>query len=285
MTFNHIAMSKALVVLSGGQDSVTCLFFAVREFGAENVSALTFDYGQRHDIEIDAAITVARIAGIQDRHEILPLGFGVLAGTSPLTNQKEPLEQYSGFEDMSKKIGDRVEKTFVPMRNALFLTLAANRAVCAGATHIVTGVCEQDGANYPDCRESFIDRQEDAINEGLGLNAKNMIRIQTPLMELSKSDTVELALDLPGTMLALSYSHTAYDGKYPPVGKDHASLLRAQGFAEAGHPDPLVLRAVHENLMDMPDEFNYGEDAVKWMKGHVHAEAVNRVVPEGAWWL
>src|SRR4029077_13417341 len=102
-----------------------------------------------------------------------------LAGASPLTNFNEPLEQYSCFEEMEKVIGARVEKTFVPMRNALFLVLAANRAAAKGVGNLVIGVCQMDNANYPDCREAFILAQERAINIALG-DYPVKIPIRTP---------------------------------------------------------------------------------------------------------
>jgi 7-cyano-7-deazaguanine synthase len=243
-------MNKALVILSGGQDSCTSLYWAINE-GFQNVEAITFDYQQRHRREIDAATTIARMAGV--KHEIIELG-PILKGRSPLTNPTEHLERYKDYETMDRIIGNRVELTFVPMRNDLFLTLAANRAVVAEANHLVTGVCQQDNANYPDCRQSFIKAKEHAINEALG---EYPIEIHTPLMNMSKAQSVRLAERLPGCMEALAFSHTAYDNQYPPTGKDHASILRAQGFFEAGVPDPLILRAYQEGLMELPDTANY----------------------------
>lgn len=220
---------------------------------------MTFDYGQRHAIELQAAVQVAELAGITERHEIVKVG-EILAGTSPLTNKTEALETYKDYASMDAIIGDRIEKTFVPMRNALFLTLAANRAVVAGATFLVTGVCEADNANYPDCRKSFINAQEWTINEALGLNEKmpspDAIRIQTPLIAMTKAESIHLLAKL-GKLWWLAFSHTAYDGTYPPVSKDHASVLRAEGFVQADLPDPLVMRAHMEGLMPLPDTNNY----------------------------
>ncbi len=253
-------MNKALVILSGGQDSTMCLAIACAALGAANVSALTFDYGQRHQREIQAAHDVAKIFGIPyERHEILQLGAGILAGTSPLTDPTQQLEQYENAKAMDEIIGTRVEKTFVPMRNALFLTIAANRAVCMGADKLYTGVCQADNANYPDCRHSFIKHQEMTINEalGFGLPDRRYIEIRTPLMHMSKAESIKQSFQLDDCYAALAFTHTAYDGQYPPIGKDHATVLRAEGFEKAGVPDPLVVRAVRDGLMEYPDTLNY----------------------------
>lgn len=248
------ASTKALVVLSGGQDSTTCLWWALRYF--DEVHAITFDYGQRHLREIEAAVAVANIAGVAS-HEIAKVG-SILNGRSPLTNPTEQLEQYSDFASMDAIIGDRVELTFVPMRNALFLVLAANRASCLGVNNIVTGVCQADNANYPDCRASFVMSMQATINEALG---SSDINILTPLMDLSKDQSVQLMRQLGGYP-ALAFTHTAYDGQYPPIGQDHATVLRAHGFAVAGLPDPLVVRAVTEGVMDLPTTPNYTDAEV-----------------------
>lgn len=250
--------SKALVVLSGGQDSCTCLGVTLNQY--DEVHCITFDYGQRHAREIQAARDVVAHFELHYKrpipHEVVAIP-DMLKGTSPLVAGGEELETYTDHASMAAIIGDRVEKTFVPMRNTLFLTIAANRAVVIGANVLVTGVCQEDGSNYSDCTKAFIDKLTYAFNQSLDRVAS--LAIDTPLMHLSKADTVRLALDTPYTYSALSWSHTAYDGQYPPVGKDHASVLRAYGFEQAGKPDPLVLRAVHEGLMPMPEGPNYGD--------------------------
>lgn len=244
--------TKALVVLSGGQDSTTCLYWAKTRF--DEVHAVTFDYAQRHGREIEAARTVAAMAGVAS-HEVVELG-PILKGRSPLTNPEETLETYDSFTEMDATIGGRVELTFVPMRNALFLTIAANRAICLGIANLVTGVCEADNANYPDCRFDFVNAQQAAINEALGMAN---FKVWTPLLSLTKPDSIALAQTLPGCMDALAYSHTAYSGEYPPVTQDHATVLRAEGFRVAGVPDPLIVRAWTEQLMDLPDTENYAD--------------------------
>jgi len=243
---------RALVVLSGGQDSTTTLFVACEQHGAQNIEAITFDYGQVHKIEIGAAIKVGRMARISAHHFVHIEN--VLLSASPLTNGGKDLEKYEDAGQMADVIGDRIEKTFVPMRNALFLTIAANYAVARGCGYIYTGVCQEDNANYPDCRQSFIDATERYIDQALGGGGPI---IRTPLMNLSKADTCRLAFSMSECWKALAYTHTSYDGKYPPTDMNHANVLRAYGFETADLPDPLVVRANSEGLMELPITFNY----------------------------
>lgn len=242
-------MRKALVILSGGQDSTTCLFWAKQVF--DEVHAITFDYGQRHAIELDAATKVAEMAGVAS-HKIAAIP-GILESTSPLTSDAA-LEQYADAAAMAEIIGNRVELTFVPMRNMLFFTIAMNRAVALGAYHLVTGICQEDNANYPDCTEKYREAFERVANLSLGVDK---FFIHAPLMHRTKAETVLLAKNTPGCWEALAYSHTSYDGKYPPTDKNHSNVLRAYGFEVAGLPDPLVVRAFREGLMDLPDTPNY----------------------------
>lgn len=244
----------AVVVLSGGQDSTTCLFQARQV--CTHVHAVTFDYGQRHRRELLAASRVARFANV-DSHEVIVLPPGILHSTSPLVSNA-PLEQYETPADLP---GTGIEKTFVPMRNQLFLTLAANRAVELNARYLVTGVCQEDFGGYPDCRRSFIDLLQSTINESLD-GTGHTIEVKTPLMYLSKAEAVRLACSMPDCWEALAFSHTSYDGSYPPTGHDHATLLRAKGFEEANVPDPLVLRAVSEHKMPVPATRNYSQNVV-----------------------
>lgn len=260
-------MKKALVVLSGGQDSTTCLFHAIQCFGVENVHAITFDYGQRHSIELESAAKIAWMAGLCEYADVGGAGHdlvgrwekivvqGLLNSVSPLTSDSE-LAKYESFEQMEEEVGSKVEKTFVPMRNSLFLIIAANRAVELGCEVIYTGICQADNANYPDCTEKFRHKMELAINVSLDPD-QPYISIRAPLMNMSKADSVRHAMGLPGCMDALGYSHTSYDGKYPPTDMNHSNVLRAKGFEEAGVPDPLVLRAWADGLMELPSTANY----------------------------
>lgn len=240
--------NKALVILSGGQDSTTCLHWALARF--DEVRTVTYYYGQRHAREIEAARIVARMAQVPN--EAITLG-PVLRSTSPLVSDNE-LEQYADHNSLPGGI----EKTFVPFRNALFLTLAANYALSFGATTIITGVSAEDFGGYPDCRYPFISAMGHALSEAVA----QRITIETPLLHMTKRETVELAFSMPQCWMALAYTHTSYDGAYPPTGKDHATLLREKGFLEAMLPDPLVLRAVSEGLMPLPTTANYSGEVL-----------------------
>lgn len=249
--------TKALVVLSGGQDSTTCLAWARNRF--DEVHALTINYGQRHAIEIAGAKMIG-ILGQLDSHEVLTLPAGSLQGTSPLTDPNQPVPQYTSQDE----VPDGVAKTFVPLRNQFFLTLAANRAFVLGCTHLVTGVCQTDYSGYPDCRQEFVDSLEETINKGTFTGEDWLLgelTIYTPLMNLTKAESVDLAI-AEGAYGMLAYSHTAYDGSYPPAGTDAASLLRAKGFEEADIPDPLILRAWINGLTDLPETKNYSKVSV-----------------------
>lgn len=243
LMLNH--SKPVLLVLSGGQDSTTCAYLA-RQMSDE-VHAVTFDYGQKHSIELEAATLIAELVDCTS-HEIIKIP-DVLKGSSPLVNPDEALEQYDDHDSLPGGL----EKTFVPARNALFLTLAANRAYNLNISTMITGVCQEDFGGYPDCRAVFIKSMECALS----LAHDRDFDIMTPLMFMTKAESVQLAMTMPGCYKALAYSHTAYDGAYPPTGHDHATLLREKGFVEAGVPDPLVVRAWAEGFYPM-DKFPAG---------------------------
>lgn len=218
--------AKALVVLSGGQDSTTCLYWAMQEFGAPNVSSVTFDYGQRHRIELDCVREISALTGIENR--ILPIDTFAAMGGDALTDSN-----ISVSGEISGETG--LPNTFVPGRNLIFLTYAAAHAYPQGIENIVTGVAQTDYSGYPDCREDTIKALEKALNLGM----ESEFRIHTPLMNLSKRETVELAEKL-GAVPAMRLTHTCYNGERPPCGICPSCELRARGFSEAGIEDPLV---------------------------------------------
>lgn len=248
----EINPNKALVVLSGGQDSTTCLYHAKSRY--EEVSAITFAYGQRHSQEIEAAQIIAHMAEVH--HYVVHTG-KILLSDSPLLS-KLPLRQYPDYGSMVEEVGDKVENTFVPMRNLFFLTISANWALVLGCGKLITGVSEEDGTNYPDCTSDFIHIAEAAFNTACQGALSTGLIIEAPLLNLKKSEIVKLAASLPGCLEALAFSHTSYAGEYPPTDKNHANVLRAQGFLEAGIPDPLIVRAYKEGVLrDLPEGTNY----------------------------
>ena len=220
------ADNTALVLLSGGQDSTTCLYWAIDRWGRENLLALSFDYGQRHRIELDCAAAIAERARVD--HRCLPIDTFKALGGDALTDADIAVEP-----DVDDSTG--LPNTFVPGRNLIFLTYAAALAWQLGIVNLVTGVAQTDYSGYPDCREGTIT----AVQHALRLGMESDVTIHTPLMHLTKKETVELARDL-GALPAMALTHTCYNGEQPPCGRCPACELRARGFAEAGIEDPLL---------------------------------------------
>ena len=217
---------NALVVLSGGQDSTTCLYWAIERFGRTHVSSITFDYGQKHRIELESARDVAAAAGVSNA--CLPIDTFAALGGDALTDASIAVSDAKDDET-------ELPVTFVPGRNLIFLTFAAAWAYRHDARHLVTGVAQTDYSGYPDCREDTIA----ALQKAISLGMDREFTIHTPLMHRSKKETVELAVRLGG-LEAMALTHTCYNGSRPPCGECQACRLRAKGFAEAGVRDPLL---------------------------------------------
>lgn len=216
---------RALVVLSGGQDSTTCLFWAIERYGKDDVSSITFDYGQRHRIELDCASKIADCAGVPNVQ--VPIDTFTALGGNALTDD---IEVDDGTADANS-----LPNTFVPGRNLVFMTFAAAYAWQNDIKHLVTGVAQTDYSGYPDCRDETIK----SLQQTLRLGMETDVEIHTPLMHLSKKETVQLAASL-GAIDAMALTHTCYKGERPPCGRCAACEIRAKGFAEAGIADPLV---------------------------------------------
>ena len=221
-----IKQKTCLVLFSGGQDSTTCLYWAKTQW--ENVAVLNIEYGQRHAIEIEAAVRIAHLAKVP--YHSFETNLFQRIGGSVLVEEGDISAQH--------KTANSLPASFVPGRNIIFLTIAAIMAYKWQIYNIVTGVCETDYSGYPDCRYATIN----ALETTLALGMEYPFRIHTPLMHRTKKETVEMATALPGCMKALAYSHTCYEGEIPPCGKCPACKLRAKGFLEAGVPDPLIER-------------------------------------------
>lgn len=205
---------KAVVVFSGGQDSTTCLFWALQEFA--EVEAVTFDYGQRHSTEIEVAKEIA--AELNVKHTILDMSLLNQLAPNALTRTDIEIEE---GED-----GD-LPSTFVPGRNLLFLSFATIMAKQIGAKHVITGVCETDFSGYPDCRDIFIK----SLNVSLNLSMDDTFVVHTPLMWLDKTETWELADQLGAFAFVRDKTITCYEGiRGQGCGECPACKLRQNGL-------------------------------------------------------
>ena len=222
-------MKKAIVLLSGGLDSSTALYVAKKE-GFDELYALTFEYGQKHDREIRSASAIAKAVGVRE-HKIVRLMLNAWKGSS-LTDPDVVIQD--GDADRTD-----IPDTYVPARNMVFLSVAASYADALDITDIFIGVSEMDYSGYVDCREEFIRSMEQTINLGtvLGAEKKQKITIHAPFVSMTKADEVKL-----GTKLGVDFSLTwsCYRGGEKPCGTCDSCLLRARAFAEAGIADPLV---------------------------------------------
>lgn len=208
---------KAVVVLSGGQDSALCLALAVRKYGADEVGALTFGYGQRHAVEIRFARALARHFGIA-AHKVMKLGFYKDITRNALMDGAVPIRR-----------GRTCPNTVVEGRNAVFLMLAAVWAKSLGATDVYIGASEVDFSGYPDCRGVFLRAQEKAMRLALDYP----IRVVAPFLRKSKRDEWALADRLGIKELIESRTVTCYNGiPGRGCGKCPACRLRARGLRE-----------------------------------------------------
>ncbi|MDQ7039704.1 MAG: 7-cyano-7-deazaguanine synthase QueC [Rhodothermus sp.] len=214
---------KALVLFSGGQDSTTCLYWARHYF--PEVEAIGFHYGQKHAVELEQARKIADLAGVP--FTVLDLR-GLLQGSA--------LTEHDQDVSAAHPLAPHLPASFVPGRNALFLTLAASYGFTRGIHDLVGGMCQTDYSGYPDCRRAFIDAMEQALS--LALDTK--IRIHTPLMHLTKAETWRLARELNILDVIIELTHTDYNGDRSErhawgYGRldNPASILRARGYEEA----------------------------------------------------
>ncbi|GIV03609.1 MAG: 7-cyano-7-deazaguanine synthase [Fimbriimonadales bacterium] len=213
----------ALVLLSGGQDSTTCLFWAKERFN--RVEAIGFDYGQKHRVELEQAQRIADLADVSLKIVNIQ---GILQGSALTEHEKD----IAAAHDLNPSL----PASFVPARNALFLTIAAGYGYTREIYDLVGGMCQTDYSGYPDCRRVFIDSQQTTLSLALGHD----IRIHTPLMYLTKAETWKLAAELGVLDIVREYSHTDYNGDRTTFNEwgygkldNPASILRAQGYEEA----------------------------------------------------
>ena len=216
--------NKAVVLLSGGLDSMVCAAIA-RERGFE-VLALTVDYGQRHRVELDAARTIA--AKLAARHIVLPLDLRQFGGSALTADIEVPKEGEEGA----------IPVTYVPARNTIFLSLALGWAEASGASDIFIGANALDYSGYPDCRPPFIAAFEELARLATRAGDEGgAFTVHAPLMAMTKADIAREAQRLG---LDAGLSHSCYDPREDGAacGRCDACRLRSKGFAEAGLPDP-----------------------------------------------
>ncbi|MCU4156919.1 7-cyano-7-deazaguanine synthase QueC [Carboxylicivirga sp. A043] len=215
-------MKKAVVLLSGGLDSAVALHVAKKE-GFE-LHALSFDYGQRHNRELEAAKIIAEQAEAAS-HQVVTLKLDKWGGSS-LTDSSMKVED----GDVNRS---DIPVTYVPARNMVFLSVAASLAEAIGAQDIFIGVSQVDYSGYVDCRQEFIDGMEKAINLGtvMGAEKNQPIKVHAPFVNMTKAEEITLGVEL-GADLGLTWS--CYRGGEKPCGTCDSCLLRAKAFAEAG---------------------------------------------------
>jgi 7-cyano-7-deazaguanine synthase len=226
---------KAVVLLSGGLDSTTVLAIAMND-GFETY-ALSFDYGQRHAIEIDSARRVAQALGARD-HVIVDFDLRKFGGGSALTSDVD-VPKGRSIGEMSHGI----PATYVPARNTIFLSFALAWAETLGANDIYMGVNALDYSGYPDCRPEYIEAYTRMANLATraGVEGTQHLEIHTPLIQLTKGEIIQrgIALGVDYSLTTSCYDPSP-DGR--PCERCDSCLLRAKGFAEAGVPDTLVVK-------------------------------------------
>lgn len=234
MDQNHKAR-RAVVLLSGGLDSATCLAWARKQ--GYLPYALSFRYGQRHSLELEASARVAAQLGVQ-AHVTLDLDLRAFGG-SALTADIDVPKHASDAE-----IGAGVPITYVPARNTVFLSLALGWAEVLEAEAIVIGVNEVDYSGYPDCRPEFIEAftQMAHLATRGGVEGSWRVKIEAPLLNLSKAAIIRMGMGL-GVDYGLTWSCYDPTSEGRPCGGCDSCLLRARGFTDAGVADPLLLQA------------------------------------------
>ncbi|MEU5975339.1 7-cyano-7-deazaguanine synthase QueC [Streptomyces sp. NPDC017979] len=231
-----MAERPAIVLLSGGLDSTTVL--AIAKDQGYTPYALSFRYGQRHSVELEAAKRVAEAQGVA-RHVIADIDLRVFGGsalTSDIDVPKHESLDYAGDKDT----GSSVPVTYVPARNTIFLSFALAYAETVGASDIFTGVTAVDYSGYPDCRPEYMEAYERMANLATraGVEGTQSLKLHSPLIAMSKADIVREGLRL-GVDYSLTSSCYDPDEQGRACGHCETCLLRLKGFAEAGVPDPV----------------------------------------------
>jgi len=231
-------MKECLVLFSGGIDSTTALFWARSCY--DRVSALSFDYGQRHRVELALARRLTR--RLQIPHRTLRLDLRQVGGSS-LTDASIPLPEFENAEE----IAPGIPPTYVPFRNGIFLALAAAWAEVKGIRDIICGFNTLDSPNYPDTRAAFVKAMEKAINQGTKpVSTGQKMSIIAPFIRMKKSAIIKKGLSLGADY---SCSISCYRGDEIPCAKCSSCLLRERAWREAGVKDHLLQRLKKEGKL------------------------------------
>ena len=227
-------MKKAVILLSGGLDSATCLAIAKQD--AYELHALSFNYGQRHEFEIDAAKNVASFIGVEN-HINLKIDLRAFGG-SALTDDIEVPKECN-----TSQISNEIPITYVPARNTIFLSFGLAFAETIKSNDIFIGVNALDYSGYPDCRPEYIEsfQKMAQLATKSGTEKNNQITIHTPLIQLTKAEIIKKGLELG---VDYGITHSCYDpfNNGNPCGACDACQIRIKGFSDAGLRDPLVYK-------------------------------------------
>jgi len=228
MLLNPDAQADAVVAMSGGQDSTTCLAWALEEVGAGRVHAVTFDYGQKHRVELECAAEICEQWNVPAFNEL---------GAAALTNRNIDVDADAAGtgNEHAERIG--LPSTFVPGRNLIFLGLVAAYAAQHDIPNVITGVCAADEAGYPDCRPEFIVSFQDTARIAMGIQSTDKLKVYAPLLYLDKAGTFALADEAGALKTIIEQTHTCYNGDHETFhrwgygcGDCPACQERANGF-------------------------------------------------------
>lgn len=227
---------KAVIVLSGGLDSTTCMGIA-HEKGYE-LYPITFSYNQRHRREIEQAKKIAAYYQVSQQHKIVDVSFLGEIGASALTDPS--------LEVRTDGVTDEIPNTYVPARNLIFLSLASAYAEAIGAERVYVGVSAVDYSGYPDCRPEFIQSFQDTVCLATkqGTERKQQLTIEAPLIHLSKAETIRLGLKLN---VPYHLTTSCYLGDEEACGVCDSCRLRLKGFEENGVSDPILYKRARSN--------------------------------------
>ncbi|NBI28426.1 7-cyano-7-deazaguanine synthase QueC [Chengkuizengella marina] len=225
---------KAVIILSGGLDSTTCMGIAKDQ--GYDLYPITFDYGQRHNIEIEKSKQVADYYGVKDKQKVISLSFLKDFGGSALTDENLEVPDVVKSDGSTDEDSD-IPITYVPGRNLLFLSIATSYAEVLEADAIFIGVNALDYSGYPDCRPEFIGKMEEVISLATKVGVEGQkVKIETPLISWSKAEIIKEGLKIN---VPYHLTTSCYNGEEEACGTCDSCRLRLKGFEEAGSKDPI----------------------------------------------